>query len=314
MIQRAFLTVTVLLCAPAVLAHGIAGNRLFPGTIAFDDPATATELQLYTVDARRDLGGEASPVVRDRALAGSFQHLLLDDLALVASSGGIFRTGSGLSPRAGFDQTSLGLKQQLYKNELAETLVSASLNWGIGGSGSSGVSANNPNTLTPGITFGKGFGDLPDALAWLRPFGIAGAAALTVPLGGRTANVGYNTSMGKIGSVNSAAVTTLHWGFAVEYSTLYLTDRFEPGQLPKNEPLHQLVPLVEFAFDTPWRQKTAATVNPGLAYVEDVWQLSAEAIVPLNRQGGRSVGFRTQLLIFLDDFAPAIFGKPLLAR
>jgi len=51
-----------------------------------------------------------------------------------------------------------------------------------------------------------------------------------------------------------------------------------------------------------------------LAYVEDVWQLSAEAIVPLNRQGGRGPGFRAQLLIFLDDFAPAIFGKPLLVR
>ena len=74
------------------------------------------------------------------------------------------------------------------------------------------------------------------------------------------------------------------------------------------------MPLVEFAFDTPWRQKTAATANPGLAYVEDVWQVSAEAIVPLNRPGGRGLGFRTQLLIFLDDFAPSIFGKPLLTR
>lgn len=93
---------------------------------------------------------------------------------------------------------------------------------------------------------------------------------------------------------------------------MYLTDRFTPGQLSKNGPLHQFGPLVEFAFDTLWRVKTAATVNPGLAYVEDVWQISGEVIVPLNSQGGRGLGFRTQLLIFLDDFAPSIFGKPLL--
>lgn len=78
--------------------------------------------------------------------------------------------------------------------------------------------------------------------------------------------------------------------------------------------MHQFVPLVKFAFDTPRGQKTAATMNPGLPYVKDAWQLSGEVIVPLNSQGGRGLGFRTQVLIFLDDFAPSIFGKPLLTR
>lgn len=316
MLGRVTLAAVALLAAQDARAHGIAGNRLFPGTITFDDPAVADELQLYTVNTRHYLDDARSPVVIDRALYGSFQRLLTEDLAFVANSGGIYRYGGALSPRAGFSQTSLGLKQLVYKNELAETLVSASLVWGIGGSGSANVGANTPNTLTPALTFGKGFGDLPDTLAWLRPFGIVGAAALEVPLERTRASVrGTSTaSSSQVGFANGAAVTTLHWGFAVEYSTLYLTDRFTPGQLPKDEPLHQFVPLVEFAFDSPWRQKTAATANPGLAYVEDVWQLSAEAILPLNRQGGRGPGFRAQLLIFLDDFAPAIFGKPLLAR
>jgi hypothetical protein len=56
----------------------------------------------------------------------------------------------------------------------------------------------------------------------------------------------------------------LHWGLAFEYSTLYLTDRF-PGGSPKEEPLNQLVPLVEFAFDTPmgrgFGRKTTGTAN-----------------------------------------------------
>jgi hypothetical protein len=111
-----------------------------------------------------------------------------------------------------------------------------------------------------------------------------------------------------------AAVETLHWGFAIEYSTLYLTDRFKPGVLPKEEPLHQLIPLVEFAFESPRGQKTSATANPGFAYVEDVWQVSFEAIVPLNSAAGRSVGARAQLLLFLDDLIPSLFGKPLLSR
>jgi len=55
---------------------------------------------------------------------------------------------------------------------------------------------------------------------------------------------------------------TLHWGFAIEFSTLYLTDRFTPGKLPKEEPLNQLVPLVEFSFVSPRGEKTAATMRP----------------------------------------------------
>ena len=36
-------------------------------------------------------------------------------------------------------------------------------------------------------------------------------------------------------------------------------------------------------------------------------------IVPLNREGGSGTGFRAQLLFFLDDLLPSLFGKPLLS-
>jgi hypothetical protein len=52
----------------------------------------------------------------------------------------------------------------------------------------------------------------------------------------------------------------------------------------------------------------------GFAYVAVTWQIAAEAIVPLNRVGGNSPGLRTQLLFFLDDLIPSVFGKPLLTN
>jgi hypothetical protein len=55
-------------------------------------------------------------------------------------------------------------------------------------------------------------------------------------------------------------------------------------------------------------------MNPGLSYVAAGWQVAVEAIVPLNSVSGHGVGGRTQLLLFLDDLAPALFGKPLLSR
>ena len=71
---------------------------------------------------------------------------------------------------------------------------------------------------------------------------------------------------------------------------------------------------MEFAFDKPRGQKTAATMNPGLAYVANTWQLAAEVIVPLNSEGGHGIGARAQLLLFLDDLIPSLFGRPLLSR
>jgi hypothetical protein len=106
----------------------------------------------------------------------------------------------------------------------------------------------------------------------------------------------------------------LHWGFAVEFSTLYLTSRFTPGKLPKEEPLKQFIPLVEFSFDSEQGRGTFATMNPGLSYVEVSWQIAAEAIIPLNNQSGRSVGARAQLLLFLQDLMPTVFEKPLLSN
>jgi hypothetical protein len=73
------------------------------------------------------------------------------------------------------------------------------------------------------------------------------------------------------------------------------------------------VPLVEFSFDSARGEKTIATVNPGLSYVAVSWQLAAEAIVPLNGEAGRSIGARAQLLLFLDEVIPSLFGKPLLS-
>jgi hypothetical protein len=55
-------------------------------------------------------------------------------------------------------------------------------------------------------------------------------------------------------------------------------------------------------------------MNPGFSYVANTWQMAVEAIVPLNSEAGRGIGARTQLLLFLDDLMPSLFGKPLLSR
>jgi hypothetical protein len=291
-------------------AHGIAGNRFFPGTLSFDDPAVADEAIVpnFSNFKRPNEGGN----VVDSRFDWAFFRLLTPTLGLGIDGAGVHRNW-GNSQRSGFDVTSLNVKGEVYRNNLHEILVSAGLGWGIGHSGSQGIAANGPDLLESGIFFGKGFGDLPDGLAWLRPFAITGAVTFEHPLTGSSINFGIDPDTGQLGPTLTHNVDTLHWGFAVEFSTLYLTSRFTPGRLPKDEPLNQLVPLVEFSFHSPRGEKTAATMNPGFSYVEVTWQVAVEAIVPLNSEAGRTVGARAQLLLFLDDLIPSVFGKPLLS-
>jgi hypothetical protein len=292
-------------------AHGIAGNRFFPGTLTFDDPAVADEAILPSFSSSKH-PGDGGDVV-DNRFDWSLFRLLTKTLGVGIDSGWTHRNW-GSSQRSGFDTTNLTIKAEVYRNDLHEMLVSAGLTWGIGHSGAQGVGANAPDLIAPGIFFGKGLGDLPVSLAWLRPFGITGALTLEHPTTGTSINSGIDPQTGLLSPMLTRKVDTLHWGFAIELSTLYLTNRFTPGKLSKEEPLNQLVPLVEFSFDSPRGQKTVATMNPGLSYVAVAWQIAVEAIVPLNSEAGRSVGARAQLLLFLDDLIPSLFGKPLLSR
>ena len=291
-------------------AHGIAGNRFFPGTLTFDDPAVADEAIVpnFSSSKHPDSGGS----VVDNRINWSVFRLLTPTLGVGIDSGWIHRNW-GNAARSGFDVTSLSVKGLAFRNDVHEILVSTGFAWGIGHSGAKGINVNAPDLLHPGIFFGKGFGDLPDGLAWLRPFGITGAVTVEHPMTGSSINFGIDPQSGQLGPMLARNVDTLHWGFALEFSTLYLTSRFTPGKLPKEEPLNQVVPLVEFSFHSPRGEKTVATMNPGLSYVAVTWQVAAEAIVPLNSEAGRSIGGRAQLLLFLDDLIPSLFGKPLLS-
>jgi hypothetical protein len=308
-IRNAAMAVVLFAAAHPASAHGIAGNRFFVGTLTFDDPSVADEAIVPNFSTLNQLveGGRA---VESR-FDWSFTRLLTPVLQFQVDSAWIHRNRP-TARTSGFDTTDVGIKSEIYRNNQHEMLVSAGILWGIGHSGSQAVGADEPNSIQPGVFFGKGFGDLPDGLAWLRPFALTGAFVDELPFGATTTALGFNAPSGKLQSALAPTVETLHWGLSLQYSTYYLTSRFTGGP-PKDEPLNQLLPLVEFSFDTPRGQNTAATMNPGLAYVAVAWQLAAEVIVPLNREGGASTGFRAQLLFFLDDLIPKLFDKPLLS-
>ena len=59
--------------------------------------------------------------------------------------------------------------------------------------------------------------------------------------------------------------------------------------------VNHLVPITEFSFKTETSnfdesEHTTGTINPGLLYVADKYQLGVEAIIPINRASGDGVG------------------------
>ena len=310
-----FAALVVLAIAGTSWAHGIAGNRYFPGTLTFDDPAVADELFLpiYThLEHPTREGGDAT----DDQFSMTFLRLLTPRIAFGGDGTWFRRARDGFSARTGFGAAHLLVKGLVFENDPHEALISASLIGGFGGVGTKAVGGYGPYTIQPSVTFGKGFGDLPDSLKWFRPFAIAGAIAPLIPLNGRTRTLLFEprNDESHYGYVHNPVV--VQWAFAVEFSTLYLTSRFNGGP-PKEEPLNQLVPLIEFPVDTTitgGKFEHAATMNPGLSYVGVRYQVAAEAIVPLNNQGGRGVGVSAGLEFFLDDLAPSLFARPVLGN
>ena len=82
--------------------------------------------------------------------------------------------------------------------------------------------------------------------------------------------------------------------------------------------LNHLIPIVEAKFSTPVSNfadsgtVTTGTVNPGIIYVANTYQVGIEAIIPVNRASGTNVGVIGQLHLYLDDMFPNSVGRPLI--
>ena len=79
-----------------------------------------------------------------------------------------------------------------------------------------------------------------------------------------------------------------------------------------------MVPITEFNFQTATSnfggtERTTGTINPGLLYITDKYQLGVEAIIPINRASGDDVGVIGNVHFFLEDIFPKSLGKPFFA-
>jgi hypothetical protein len=110
----------------------------------------------------------------------------------------------------------------------------------------------------------------------------------------------------------------LNWGGTLQYSMPYLKSAVVDFGLP--DFINRLIPIVEASFQTPVSNTvtsatvTTGTINPGIIFVGKTYQAAIEAVIPMNRQSGSSVGIIGQLHFYLDDIFPNTIGRPIFAN
>jgi hypothetical protein len=299
---------TVVGTASTASAHGMAGKRFFPATLAIDDPFVADELSLPTVSFMPFPSMGDSPAFRQTNISAEISKRLSPNLGF--SLGGdlaILDPDHGKT-QSGFDNMEVSLKYVFFRSDPHEALISTGVSWDVGGTGSKRVGAESFDTVTPQLFFGKGMGDLPDSALWLKPFALTGAFGLAIPT--RSFNKTYVTSdEGDVEVEKERNPLVVQWGFTLQYSLQYLQAFVRDVGLPA--PFNRMIPLIEFPMQTavqgPQSGHTTGTINPGVIWFGRYVQLGLELQIPINRESGKNVGVLAQLHFYLDDIAPQIF-------
>ncbi len=309
----------MLLCLPAMpaAAHVIAGVRVFPVTLTFDDPGVSDEASLPAFSYSRSAADGGSGPGHEVDLGFEYDKTITSNTALILNDGYDIQQMNGAKAQTGFENLFITGKWQAYTDAAHEFVASLGVIREIGGTGTTHTGADRHGSTAPTGYFGKGLGDLPIGL--LRPLAVTGELSYTIADRELKAIQPPATSMSPFDSglpaqYNNANNNAWAGALSVQYSLPYLQSQVKDLGLPGF--LGELVPLVEFTWSspasTPSAQGTTWTAAPGVIYMAQWGEIGLEALVPLNKAAGSNVGAVGLVHFFFDDLFPATIGRPLL--
>lgn len=210
-----------LLCTPrTIYAHGFAGARFFPATLTTDDPFVADELSMPTLQTFHtpDSGGtrefDVSVDIAKTITPYLDIEVGIDQVNLFPHAG---------RNKTGFSNLELGSKFQFYVNAPHETILSLGVDIDVGGTGSRQVGRDPFTTFSPGLFFGRGFGDLPNSVSLPRPFALTGNLSVDIPSSASSRSFGdVDPATGRRDVDVERNAVNLETNFALEYSLIYL--------------------------------------------------------------------------------------------
>lgn len=231
-------------------------------------------------------------------LSGTFRHLNPDEG----------------STENGFSNLEFGAKYELLTSARHEAVVSLAFDVELGGTGKRDVGAASFSTISPAIVFGKGFGDLPEAVNAFKPLAITGILGLNVPTRGKDGRTRRRTALDDGAGLEPEVErnpVTLSWGFSLQYHLSYLPE--VTGGAGLGSPFNQLIPLVEIPLETCLNRgcggQTTGTINPGVVWVGKSLQLGLEAVIPMNSRSGKNVGVLGLVHFFFEELFPESLGR-----
>ncbi len=282
-------------------AHGFAGQRFFPTTFQVDDPFISDE---FSILFNRMKGPDAKTTEIDI----DYSKRIVPNFGLEFHEAYLHQRASDGSSANGWDNLGVGAKWQFLTNEPHELIMSIGTDIDIGGTGARQV-ADSFSTISPGLFFGKGFGDLPESVNFLRPFAITGVISPGFPT--RSKNVSLDPATGE--TIAERNPTTLTWAFSVQYSLMYLQSFVKDIGL--GDPFKRMILVTEFPMQTcmsaDCKGKITGTVNPGIVWCGKYMEFGVAAQIPVNPRSGSSVGILGLFHLYLDDLFPKSIGRPL---
>jgi hypothetical protein len=299
--------IAALLPLSAAQAHCFVGIRFLPATLTIDDPCVADELSLPTVSWSKT--GDV-PAATQLDISGDIAKRVTENLGITIGTWWTRLTTPGSATASGFGNLDTTVQYQFVKDAPHEFAMSAEISVEWGGTGAKAVS-DSFSTITPSLQFGKGMGDLPDRMGWARPLALTGQIGYSVPTRSSTSSTDPDT--GLVSSTPNPQFLT--YGVTLQYSMPYLRSSVVDLELPTF--VNHLIPIVEAQFSTPVANNsgtgigTTGTINPGVIWVGNYFQVGLEAIVPINHASGTGVGVLAQLHLYLDDIFPRTIGRPL---
>jgi len=285
------------------------GDRFFPSTLATTVPTAADFYNPPYFVKLPDIATTSS--TREIDIPTTYSRLVTKDLGVFFTETFRILEDANKGTRSGFDNLVIGAQYQLYTNPERQFVFTVGGTAAIGGTGAPGI-ASSFSTLTPTLYLGKGFGDLPDSVAWLRPLTVTGTVAVAVP----TDSTSLTTTTLPTGATTLSETINpkiLQLGLALQYSLV--TNMYTGANRTGTRYPEGWVPLVEFTTATPLNGplagRTTSTVNPGVIWVSRYLQVGVEAIIPMDAHSGRDLGFRAQAHLYLPAIFPDWYGKPI---
>lgn len=283
-------------------AHGFAGKRFFPTTFKVEDPFVSDEFSILFSNLKE-------PEAKTTEIGIDYSKRIIPNLGISIGESYLHQEFTDGSSASGWGNLELGAKYQFLTSAEHEALFSLGLSAEIGGTGASRVGAESFSVISPALFFGKGFGDLPESLKFLRPFAITGIIAPNFPT--RNSTVTFNEDTGENDVERNP--TTLTWGFTLQYSLMYLQSFVKDIGL--GVPFNRMIIVTEFPMETclsaDCKGKITGTVNPGIVWAGKYIELGLAAQIPINQRSGKSVGILGLFHLFIDDLFPKSIGAPI---